>query len=470
MRIRYPAELGRLTRRVMDMRCFEIVQSATDTLTSHSGLALVGRALLHTRLVADLGAIPLRHGIAHSDCVKSYLGLLCTGKSDFDAIENKRADDFFKTALDIGRVPSSPSLRQRFDEHAEAMVPLVDKASPDFIAKVWAEVTPIVVKSGFGLRRTKLRYVPLDIDVFPMDNSNSKKEGVGYTYKGHDGYAPIAAYLGQQGWCLGCELREGSQHSQKEFIHFLERVVPRARRLTRHRLLVRLDSGHDAAENRAWFAAQDVDFLIKWNPRKQNLEAWLARAEKAATWTFPRDGKRVGVFSEMVEETFEGTTREFRRVIRVTERSIDKHGQPLLVPEIILEGWWTTFGEVMCSENRVIELYCDHATSEQFHSEFKTDLDIERLPSGKFATNDLVVALATLAYNILRWIGLEGLIGPNSPVRHPAKRRRLRTVMQELMYVAARVVESGRQLSLKFSATCPAFPSFAAVYGKLAPG
>ena len=30
-----------------------------------------------------------------------------------------------------------------------------------------------------------------------------------------------------------------------------------------------------------------------------------------------------------------------------------------------------------------------HGTSEQFHSEFKTDLDIEQLPSGKFATNAL---------------------------------------------------------------------------------
>jgi hypothetical protein len=29
------------------------------------------------------------------------------------------------------------------------------------------------------------------MDVFPMDNSNSKKEGVAYTYKGHDGYAPL---------------------------------------------------------------------------------------------------------------------------------------------------------------------------------------------------------------------------------------------------------------------------------------
>ena len=115
----------------------------------------------------------------------------------------------------------------------------------------------------------------------------------------------------------------------------------------------------------------------------------------------------------------------------------------------------------------MIDIYKDHATSEQFHSEFKTDLDIERLPSGKFATNDLVMAHAVLTYNILRWIGLIGLTGEISPVRHPAKRRRLRTVMQELMYLAARVVEIGRSLALKFSKLCPAFPSFEAVHQKL---
>lgn len=455
------------------MRSFEIVRSTTDTVTSHSGLALVGRALRHTGLAKDLATIPLRHGIAHVDCVKSYVGLLCTGKSDFDAIESKRRDAFFKTALGIETVPSSPSLRQRFDEHATVMIPFIDKASIDFLKNIGATVTPIVVKYGSRLRPIKQRYVPLDMDVFPMDNSGSKKEGVSYTYKGHDGYAPIAAYLGQEGWCLACELREGSQHSQREFIHFLERVVPRARRLTPYPLLARLDSAHDAAENRAWLASHRVDFIIKWNRRKQDPVAWLKRADEAATatqWSFPRPGKRVGIFSETVAETCEGEPLEFRRVIRLTERTIDKNGQPLLVPEIVLEGWWTSLGEVACPDDRVIQLYCDHATSEQFHSEFKTDLDLERPPSGKFATNDLVMAQAVLAYNILRWIGLEGLIGRDSPIRHPAQRRRLRTVMQELIYLAARVVESGRQLSLKYSACCPAFPSFAAVYAKLAPG
>ena len=120
------------------MRRFEIVQSDTDMTPSHSGLALVGRALRHTRLAYDLDAIPLRHGIAHADCVKSYIGLLCTGKSDFDAIENRRNDAFFATALGIARVPSAPSLRQRLDEHAEAMIPRIDAASIAFIGNVCA--------------------------------------------------------------------------------------------------------------------------------------------------------------------------------------------------------------------------------------------------------------------------------------------------------------------------------------------
>src|SRR5665647_685222 len=95
-------------------------------------------------------------------------------------------------------------------------------------------------------------------------------------------------------------------------------------------------------------------------------------------------------------------TYTFKRVVRVIERTIDRHGQFLLAPEITLVGWWTNLE--MPPED-VIELYRQHATSEQFHSEFKTDLDLERLPSGKFATNALVMAMGAFAYNILRLIG-----------------------------------------------------------------
>ena len=203
------------------------------------------------------------------------------------------------------------------------MIPIVDRASIDFLGAVGASITPIIVREGGGLRSRKRRFTPLDIDVTPFDNSRTKKEGVSWTYKGFDGYAPVAAYLGEEGWCLGLELRPGSQHSQAEIGHFLERVLPRARRLSPHPLLARLDAGNDAAETRAIFDDDGCAFIIKWNPRKQDLVGWLKRAETEAVWTSPRGGKRVGIFSQTIEEAFGGRDRIFRRVVRVTERTID---------------------------------------------------------------------------------------------------------------------------------------------------
>ena len=92
------------------------------------------------------------------------------------------------------------------------------------------------------------------------------------------------------------------------------------------------------------------------------------------------------------------------------------------------------------------------------------------IPSGKFATNALILSLGGLAYNVLRYIGQLGLIGDKTPVRHPAKRRRIKTVIQELMYLAARFVKTGRRLKIIFSRHCPAFEAFDGVYKSLAFG
>ena len=66
------------------MKHFKIEQSNADII-SHSGLSLIGQAIKnHTNLSRQLDAkIPLRHGIKHSDVIKSYLALLSIGKNDF---------------------------------------------------------------------------------------------------------------------------------------------------------------------------------------------------------------------------------------------------------------------------------------------------------------------------------------------------------------------------------------------------
>lgn len=444
------------------MKRFILEQSDTEFYTSHSGLALVGLCLnQYGQLNQALEkGIPLRHGIAHADMIKSYMGTLCLGKSDFEAIENHRDDDYFKAALAIQQVPSSARLRQRLDEHADALLPIMYQSSLDFLVYAQVPVTPLTTG-----------HVALDIDVYPMNNEKTRKEGVSRTYKGFDGYAPIALYLGKEGWCIGNELREGKQHCQYEFRYALERGLAAAKRLTTLPILVRLDSGHDALDNRIDLHAADrVDFIIKWNPRKQDSDTWLAYAEQHGQWTSPREGKRVALFSIMDEQTRHGKTYACRRVMQITERTMTPQGQLLLMPDIELEGWWTCLSSAEYNDTLIVQLYRDHATAEQFHSEFKTDLDIERLPSGKFATNDLIMSLAAYSYNILRWIGLIGLLGEQSPIRHPAKRRRIKTVIQELMYLAARLIRSGHRLKLRFSQLCPGFIAFESTYAKLAAG
>lgn len=441
-----------------------ILEKSNADIVSHGGLALVGQAIKrYTNLTREVDAqVPLRHGIQHSDILKIYTALLCIGKNDFEAINTIESEYFFTSAMGVTEIPSEATLRLRMDKHAKDFLPIIEKANLDFLTRIQPALEPLYTG-----------HIPLDADVTPMDNSGSKKEGVSRTYKGHDGYAPMPAYLGQEGYCLEFELREGKQHCQKDTPALLRRVLGHAQKITDQPILLRLDGGNDAIENvdivlehNAQHPEKtDVDFLIKWNPRKQNKEEWLAFAEEHGDWEVPREGKRVALFRVEEEREWKGYTYTIQRVMRVVERTVDKKRQQLLIPEIEIEGWWTS---LLIDDAEVIQLYCDHGTSEQFHSEFKTDMDIERLPSGKFATNALVLGCSMLAYNILRWIGQNGLLGPNSPKRNKAKRRRIKTVMQELMYVAVRMVRSARSFKLLFGKYSRSYEVFRQVFQKLA--
>jgi hypothetical protein len=403
--------------------------------------------------------------VATSDIVRSYLGLLVQGKSDFDAIENLRGDKFFKQALGIGLLPSSPTLRQRMDTHASS---LAGRVMP-MIERLLARHAP-----DYGV--LPCGWLPLDIDTFAMDNSGTAKEGVGRTYAGVDGYCPLAAYLGAHGFCLDLALRPGTQHSVKHTDDDLRHILPLAQRLSaagpKAPLLARLDSGFDAAALMACIDSMNqpdlpqVDWLIKWNPRSTDVAEMAAERDAAGmAWEHPRAGKRVATWEQTVEVP--GVQRPVRRVLRLVERTIGSRGQHLILPEVELDGWTTTL-PAHIDVQQVIALYADHGTHEQFHAEFKTDLDLTRLPSGKFDTNALVCRLAALAMNILRLMGQRGLLGPDAPVRHQAKRRRIKTVMQELIYRAGRLIEHGRQLVLGLGGNDRAAPVFMRLHAQFA--
>ena len=103
-----------------------------------------------------------------------------------------------------------------------------------------------------------------------------------------DGYAPLFAYVGTEGWLLDLELRPGVQHSQKGAPEFFRGCVDKLRVLgILDRCLVRLDSGHDAKDSIDVLRGQ-CDFIIKRNLRKEFPEWWLQHAKRLGTATTTR--------------------------------------------------------------------------------------------------------------------------------------------------------------------------------------
>jgi hypothetical protein len=428
-----------------------IISETDDVLVSHSGLALAGAILRQTRLAERLDALEVessqRPTMPHGEVLLSMIGLLCLGKSDYADIEAVRHETFFGPALSLRRLPSEETLRQRLDQLGIAPLAALHEESADMLRRHAPPLVPC-----------HRQYVPLDVDVSPFDNSGTKKEGVAYTYKQHEGYAPAFAYLGQEGYLVACQLRPGDQHVQKGTPQFLMRTVELARRVTDAQLLVRMDAGNDDEENLRVLRKNQVAWIIKRNLRRESPSEWLQIAQAHGRCEEPRQGKEI-----YTGETYlERDGRLQRVVFEVVHRTVDRHGQRLLVPDVEIATWWTSLSTRQASPDEVIRLYHEHGTSEQFHAELKSELDLERLPSGKFATNALMLTLGLVAYNVLRLCGQAALdedrrLPPEQkmPLAKPVLRRRLRSVIQDLMYLATRLTRHARRYQLNLWSSNP---------------
>lgn len=442
-------------------------------LTGMGGLVLVGallkrftsfQASFNSALVKGPGGIPF------GDVLIPGLAMLCTGKSDFEAVSLLRGSTWAARALQVGRIASPETLRQNLDLLGES-------ASPVSLAIIETALLDL-------LRNTKMRpsalwtgHVALDIDPTPQDNGRTKKEGIGRTYDGGMGYCPILAYAGLEGFLIGAEFRTGSQHSQKNAPAFIAKQIQRLKSLDVDRVLVRLDSGFDAAETMLAIHDAKADFIISVNPRGEDGNLWIeqAKALPASGWIRLKNVSNLRVaYLERTETRRDKLGREIqvRRIVRVKKRLVievpEKNGHaPILRRWVDFEigSSWSTNLELPAPE--IARLYEDHGTSEQFHSELKGELDLGRMPSGKFNTNALVFQLGCLAYNLLRVLAIKGKAVFRH--RHPSKRRRVKTVIQELILLPARFLGGSGQVKLDLGKSHPGKEAILALHRELIP-
>ena len=219
-------------------------------------------------------------------------------------------------------------------------------------------------------------------------------------------------------------------------------VRERVRKLTKARLLWVDDAAFDDVALMAARREAGDSFITRHNLRREKPEILINLAMQKGQAHSPRPGKTV----------YTGCTRRDREeigavrlVYEVTERT-SKKGQVLLLPKYKVFSVWTGLEKV--SDADTLRLYRDRGTCEQYFAELKSELDLERLPSGKFSVNELFFQLGVLVNNMLRVLG-EPLIESGIIGLKKATRRRLRTIMQGMMYLCGRLVRHSRRVVLK---------------------
>jgi len=431
------------------------IDSTTEQIQSTGGIALA--AMISEKIGFNFSDEQSKKQLIHPEMLRVMYGLFVQGRSSYEEIKLFRHDPFFKKAFDLEYVPAKETLRLYLEKVAEGGDSVLEKITDCNVNLLnFATFTPTMISGR--------EYIPVDIDVSPFDNSKSSKEGVSRTYKGHDGLAPIFSYIGVEGNMLDNELREGKQHCQKNTPEFIMHNIKLLKKLNLDKpILFRLDGGNDAASTIKVLANSGHFFLIKRNLRKESPYYWLDTA-KAIGEIIHNDKKKTvyrGVYTGRIPAGDESLP-VMDTVFKVTERYEDKSGNTLLIPNIEVETYWTNLFEY---PEDIIEIYHARGTSEQFHSELKTDMGIERLPSGKFAVNSLLLHIAMIAFNALRMIGQTALsFKEELPYKTNVFRKRLRKVIDDLIRVGCKLVYHGRKWILRLWDRDPWLPVFKKLY------
>lgn len=425
------------------------IDTTTEQLHSTGGIALVGK------LCERIGFAAASSSVSHPQILKALLGLLVQGRTRYEEIDLFRQDRLFRDSFGLAYVPAPETVRlylERMAEESEGVQEEVDRATIRLLRR--ASLTPI---------HTDLQsYIPVDVDTSPLDNSHSHKEGVSRTYKQFEGYHPIFSYLGREGYLLSCELREGSQHCQKGTPEYLRRMRGLLKELPiTTPVLYRLDGGYDAKQTlEALSGEKDLFFIVKRNLRKEPPAYWLAVAEAEGAVTY-QDARKTVYTGVHTGKTPTDNGQGIDIVFEVTVRRVAEDGTALLFPEIEVETFWTNLYE---PPETVVALYRDHGTSEQFHSELKSDMRVERLPSGKFAVNAMILQVARLAFNILRFLGQSVLSLEELPYKRDVVRKRLRKVIDDVIRIAVKLVSHARTQILKLWDRNPWLGCFRTLY------
>ena len=268
----------------------------------------------------------------------------------------------------------------------------------------------------------------IDIDSTICEVYGNQKQGAGYGYTHVLGYHPLLATRADTGETLHVRFRKGSANSGRGAEHFVREVVGRVRRAgASGALTLRCDSGFFSQF--VVKACRDHKVRYSITVRQNPVIRRAIESIAQAAWTsidYTANGEA------WVAETPYGD--QHRLIVRRTQLN---DPQPALFPTYRYHAFITD------REGDVVALDADHrrhAVVELAIRDLKEGSGLEHCPSGDFNANAAWAVLASIAHNLVRWVGALGL-----ELKGPLVAK---TIRRKFLALPGRITQSARRRHL----------------------
>jgi hypothetical protein len=299
----------------------------------------------------------------------------------------------------------------------------LDRVLGEAIVRAW--------KAGAGPGKERL---VIDVDSFLGEVHGHAKQGASFGYEGRRGYHPLLAIRAGSGEVLHIRTRKGSANTSRGIGRFLDELIARVGRAgAEGEKLLRADSGFwsNKAMERLGDAGWSYSIGVRMQPHVRAAIEQIGEEEWAPLADYPEGGEA------QIAETTLGERRLIVRRTRLTGEQAE------LFPDWRHFAFLTNRAEplgVVEAEHR------QHAVVELAIRDLK-DQALRHFPSGRFNANAAWAAIAALAHNLMRWVGLLGLPGTTLRVA--------RTLRRRLLALPGRLTRSARRWTLHLPARWP---------------
>ena len=389
-----------------------------------------------------------------SDHVLNIAYNLLAGGVRLEDIELRRQDENFLNGLDAQRIPdptTAGDFTRRFDE---ADILQLQECFNRARLAVW-KVQP----KGF------LAEAFIDVDGTIAGTLGECKEGIGLSYKGIWGYAPLIVSLANTKEVLYLQNRPGNSVSHSGSVEWIDRAVNLVGEVA-GRVTIRGDTDftHTAQLDRWDDAGRFFILGMDAHPKVVQLaqalppSAWqrLERLPKYEILTEPRakavrHKEQIVIEKEFRNQKLVGEDlaeidyqplkcgRKYRLVIVRKNISVQK-GEQALLDEIRYFFYLTNRKD---KAEKIVGLANGRCDQENVIEQLKNGVNAMRMPVDNLLSNGAYMVMAALAWNLKSWYGL---LTPDRERGLELVRMEFRRFLQAILLIPCQVVRTARRV------------------------